>query len=150
MSTLKTADKPTSVPSHTASRARVDRAAAVGAVANERSSHSAPPSADGSVTSYLYQGNCTTITDPAGKWKTYTSDAMGNLTQSGGAKCEITGVLKPFCRRSAPSVRELERDSRGTCGIYQFRHPGREPCQAGSPFLLYYGFSHSRKGIVCP
>jgi YD repeat-containing protein len=37
-------------------------------------------SADGSVTSYLYQGNCTTITDPAGKWKAYTSDAMGNLT----------------------------------------------------------------------
>jgi len=24
--------------------------------------------ADGSVTSYLYQGNTTTITDPAGKW----------------------------------------------------------------------------------
>ena len=37
--------------------------------------------ADGSVTSYLYQGNCTTATDPAGKWKKYTSDAMGNLTQ---------------------------------------------------------------------
>src|SRR5271157_936687 len=79
MSTLRTADKPTSVPSNTASRARVDRAAELGAVANERPSRSAPPSADGSVTSYLYQGNCTTITDPAGKWKAYTSDAMGNL-----------------------------------------------------------------------
>ena len=37
--------------------------------------------ADGSVTSYVYQGNTTTIADPAGKWKTYTSDAMGNLIQ---------------------------------------------------------------------
>jgi RHS repeat-associated protein/uncharacterized repeat protein (TIGR01451 family) len=36
--------------------------------------------ADGtSVTRYAYQGNQTTVTDPAGKWKTMTSDAMGNL-----------------------------------------------------------------------
>jgi RHS repeat-associated protein len=37
--------------------------------------------ADGSVTSYAYQGNTTTVTDPAGKWKKYTMDAMGNLIQ---------------------------------------------------------------------
>ena len=36
---------------------------------------------DGSVSSYSYSGNTTTVTDPAGKWKMYTSDAMGNLTQ---------------------------------------------------------------------
>jgi len=36
--------------------------------------------ADGSVTRYAYQGNSTTVTDPAGKWKTYTTDAFGNLT----------------------------------------------------------------------
>jgi len=36
---------------------------------------------DGSATNYVYQGNTTTITDAAGKWKTYTSDAMGNLIQ---------------------------------------------------------------------
>jgi RHS repeat-associated protein len=35
---------------------------------------------DGSVTSYLYQGNNTTVTDPTGKWKKFTSDAFGNLT----------------------------------------------------------------------
>ena len=36
--------------------------------------------ADGaSVTSYNYQGNQTTVTDPAGKWKKFTTDAMGNL-----------------------------------------------------------------------
>jgi hypothetical protein len=36
--------------------------------------------ADGaSHTSYVYQGNFTTITDPAGNWKQYASDALGNL-----------------------------------------------------------------------
>jgi YD repeat-containing protein len=34
---------------------------------------------DGSVTSYVYQGNRTTVTDAAGKWKTFTTDAMRNL-----------------------------------------------------------------------
>src|ERR1035441_7565885 len=33
-----------------------------------------------STTTYFYQGNQTTVTDPAGKWKTFTTDAMGNLT----------------------------------------------------------------------
>jgi YD repeat-containing protein len=32
-----------------------------------------------SVSPYTYQGNQTTQTDPAGKWKTFTSDAIGNL-----------------------------------------------------------------------
>jgi len=32
-------------------------------------------------TGYAYQGNRTTVTDPAGKWKKYTSNAMGNLVQ---------------------------------------------------------------------
>src|ERR1039457_1447775 len=32
-----------------------------------------------SVTRYTYQGNLTTVTDPAGKSKTFTADAMGNL-----------------------------------------------------------------------
>ena len=32
-------------------------------------------------TTYSYQGNATTVTDPAGKWKKFTSDAFGNLTQ---------------------------------------------------------------------
>ena len=37
---------------------------------------------DGSVTaSYAYAGNTTTVTDAAGKWKTFTTDGMGNLTQ---------------------------------------------------------------------
>jgi YD repeat-containing protein len=34
---------------------------------------------DGSVTTYLYEGNTTKITDAAGKWKKQTTDAMGNL-----------------------------------------------------------------------
>jgi YD repeat-containing protein len=32
-----------------------------------------------STTSYTYQGNSTTVTDPAGKYKTSTRDAYGNL-----------------------------------------------------------------------
>ena len=35
---------------------------------------------DGSVTRYSYAGNTKTETDPAGKWKTFTTDAFGNLT----------------------------------------------------------------------
>ena len=33
-----------------------------------------------STTTYSYQGNTVTVTDPAGKWKTYTSDTFGRLT----------------------------------------------------------------------
>jgi uncharacterized protein RhaS with RHS repeats len=33
---------------------------------------------DGSQTTYAYQGNQTTVTDPAGKWKQFTSDVFGN------------------------------------------------------------------------
>src|SRR6266852_5552347 len=35
---------------------------------------------DGSHTDYVYQGNTVQVTDPAGKWKKFTSDAFGNLT----------------------------------------------------------------------
>ena len=36
--------------------------------------------ADGaSYTTYTYQGNFTTVVDPAGKWKQYANDAFGNL-----------------------------------------------------------------------
>ena len=36
--------------------------------------------ADGaSYTTYTYQGNFTTVVDPAGKWKQYANDALGNL-----------------------------------------------------------------------
>ena len=34
-----------------------------------------------STTTYSYQGNTTTITDPAGHWKTYVTDAMNHLIQ---------------------------------------------------------------------
>ncbi|MGD1097715.1 MAG: hypothetical protein ABSB35_37725 [Bryobacteraceae bacterium] len=34
-----------------------------------------------STTTYSYQGNLVTVTDPAGKQKTFTMDAFGNLTQ---------------------------------------------------------------------
>ena len=32
-------------------------------------------------TTYSYQGNTVTVTDPAGKWKTFTTDGYGNLVQ---------------------------------------------------------------------
>ena len=36
---------------------------------------------DGSYTSYVYQGNTVTVTDPAGKTKTFTMDAFSNITK---------------------------------------------------------------------
>ncbi len=33
-----------------------------------------------SITRYSYSGNQTTVTDPAGNWKTFTKDVLGNLT----------------------------------------------------------------------
>src|ERR1700691_5586070 len=33
-----------------------------------------------STTTYAYSGNQTTVTDPAGNWKTLTKDVLGNLT----------------------------------------------------------------------
>jgi YD repeat-containing protein len=47
-------------------------------------------------TSYAYVGNTVTVTDPAGKWKTYERDAFGNVTKTtepnpaGGANLETT------------------------------------------------------------
>jgi hypothetical protein len=35
--------------------------------------------ADGSHTDYLYVGNTVRVTNAAGKWKTHTMDALGNL-----------------------------------------------------------------------
>ena len=32
-------------------------------------------------TSYVYEGNAVTVTDPAGKWKKYSTDSLGNLVQ---------------------------------------------------------------------
>jgi len=32
-------------------------------------------------TTYVYEGNTVKVTDPVGKWKKYTSDAVGNLVQ---------------------------------------------------------------------
>ena len=49
---------------------------------------------DGSITTYAYAGNTVTVTDPAGKWKKFTRDAFGQLTQvtepdpGGGADVE--------------------------------------------------------------
>ena len=34
-----------------------------------------------STTTYVYAGNLVTVTDPAGKWKKYTTDAYGRMTQ---------------------------------------------------------------------
>ncbi len=68
------------------------------------------PDSSGTIT-YGYQGNVTTVTDPAGKWKKFTTDVFGNLTQvnepnpAGGADYvttysynlhnQLTGVSMP-------------------------------------------------------
>jgi RHS repeat-associated protein len=56
---------------------------------------------DGSITHYSYAGNTVTVSDPAGKSKTFTIDALGNLTQVqepnpvGGALPAGTPVFSP-------------------------------------------------------
>jgi hypothetical protein len=40
----------------------------------------AQPASSGTTT-YVNQGNSVTVTDPAGKWKTHTTDALGKLVQ---------------------------------------------------------------------
>ena len=55
--------------------------------------------ADGhSQTQYTYQGNSTTITDAAGKWKTSTVDAYGNLDLDDRAKSSGRGKSHDFVR----------------------------------------------------
>jgi RHS repeat-associated protein len=82
------------------------------------------PGGTGSTT-YLYQGNTTKVTDPAGKWKTFKTDAMSNLIQvtepnpAGGANHEtyytynlvnkLTQVSMP--RGSTTQVRTFVYDS---------------------------------------
>jgi RHS repeat-associated protein len=52
-----------------------------------------PPGGAGSTT-YVYAGNTVTVTDPSGRWKKFTMDALGRLTQvtepgpNGGANVE--------------------------------------------------------------
>ncbi len=41
----------------------------------------AQTAADGSVTSYVYAGNTTKVSDVTGKWKRYTTDGLGNLVK---------------------------------------------------------------------
>lgn len=61
-------------------------------------------------TTYLYQGNTTKVTDPAGKWKTYTTDAMGNLTKvtepnpAGGADLDSNYTYNLFNRLTQTSM----------------------------------------------
>lgn len=61
-------------------------------------------------TSYLHQGNTTKVTDPAGKWKTYTTDALGNLTKvtkpnpAGGADLDTNYTYNLFNRLAQTSM----------------------------------------------
>ena len=41
-----------------------------------------------STTTYAYAGYQTTVTDPAGKWKQYTKDVLGNSDDGSGTRSE--------------------------------------------------------------
>jgi len=83
---------------------------------------------DGASTgTYLYQGNTVKVTDPAGNWKIFTTDALGNLTQvtepnpAGGANLEtyytynlikkLIGVSMP--RSNGTQTRSFQYDDAG-------------------------------------
>ena len=59
-------------------------------------------------TTYVYQGNFTTITDPAGNWKQYASDALGNLVM----------VLEPDPDREPGSRPSYSIGIPGDCRAY--------------------------------
>ena len=69
---------------------------------------------DGSVTSYAYLGDSTTVTDPAGKWKTFTTDAFGNLVTvtepnpAGGANLVTTYTYTPLNQLASVSMPRSE------------------------------------------
>lgn len=61
-------------------------------------------------TTYSYQGNTTTVTDPAGRWKKFTSNAFGNLIQvnepnpAGGADYVTTYTYNAFNKLAQVSM----------------------------------------------
>ncbi|MCI0718594.1 MAG: hypothetical protein L0338_06410, partial [Acidobacteria bacterium] len=96
-------------------------------------------------TTYLYQGNATTVTDPAGKWKRYTRDVLGNLVKveepdpALGANFEtnyaynvlnrLTGVTMP--RPSGTQTRAFVYDSNQR--VQSVSHP-----ESGTSTFTYY------------
>jgi YD repeat-containing protein len=61
-------------------------------------------------TTYVYQGNTVKVTDPAGKWKKFTTDAMGNLTKvtepdpAGGADLDSNYTYDMFSHLTQVSM----------------------------------------------
>jgi YD repeat-containing protein len=66
----------------------------------------AQPNASGTST-YLYEGNAVTVTDAAGKWRKYESDAFGSVTKTvepnpaGGANWETSYAYDMLGRRTS-------------------------------------------------
>jgi hypothetical protein len=56
-------------------------------------------------TTYAYQGNTTTVTEPAGKWKKFTPDALGNLIQVTEPNPRAAPTMKP----SRPTTSSMSR-----------------------------------------
>jgi len=79
--------------------------------------------ADGaSHTTYTYQGNFTTVTDPAGNWKQYASDAFGNLVMVLEPDPTANPVPGPPTPSTYPVTAAPTGMLRTTYTYYQLKH----------------------------
>ena len=60
-----------------------------------------------STTTYAYAANQTTVTDPAGKWKTFTSDAFGNLVTVAEPDPNLGTVATNYTYNSANQLTQV-------------------------------------------
>ncbi len=79
-----------------------------------------------SVTTYLYQGNTTKITDPASKWKSFTNDASGNLisvTEPDPNNLPNGTLVTTYTYNGANQLTDVSMPRNTTNGVYtQARH----------------------------
>ena len=87
-----------------------------------------------STTNYTYAGNSTTVTDPAGKWKTQTKDSFGNLTlvtepnPAGGANFTTSYTYSPLNQLVSVSM-----PRNGTTQTRTFTYNGQDLTSAANP-----------------
>jgi YD repeat-containing protein len=81
-------------------------------------------------TTYAYSGNTVTVTDPGGRWKMYTSDVFGNVTQvnepnPAGRRGLRNPVRLQRLRQAHHRDHAAHRSKEGSARKVAYRNPGR-------------------------